>query len=78
MTAHETQDSVPSQDKMSPILGQIFTAWVMQQEIFEGPQFQALCRLAAKWFCVISGRTFCYRLGRWQSAPTARAQNTKR
>lgn len=41
MTAHETQDSVPVQDKTSPILGQILSAWVMQQEIFEGPQFQA-------------------------------------
>lgn len=33
----------------------------------------SLCRLAAKWFCVIAGRTSCYRQSRWQSASAAGA-----
>lgn len=40
MTAHETQDSVPSQDKTSPYSGPN-SAWAVQQENFEALQIGA-------------------------------------
>lgn len=60
------------------ILGQIVCVGCATGDFWDAADWSlSLCRLAAKWFCVIEGRTSCYRQSRWQSArqPEPRMRN---